>query len=221
MGVRLREALESSVIAVSLWALGIGCGTPAPTAVAIPVAAPSPPLSSQPPAQPVEPAGDPCAGLEPSAFDFPVGWPDAQGYYDAQPFGRNAHLGSDWNGVGGGDTDHGDPVSSVGDGRVRSVSDVGGGWGLVVRVVHHDGARCVESLYAHLSAALVQEGQRVSRGEQIGRIGDASGRYWAHLHLELRDRPGAPLGGGYGAPDGHLDPTAFIQARRPGSGRQR
>ena len=37
-------------------------------------------------------------------FDFPVGPPDAKGYYDAQSFGKNRHLGSDWNGVGGGNT---------------------------------------------------------------------------------------------------------------------
>ncbi|HEY9169431.1 MAG TPA: hypothetical protein VIN72_08085 [Lutibacter sp.] len=32
--------------------------------------------------------------------DFPVGKPNAKGYYDAQPFGKNRHLGSDWNGKG-------------------------------------------------------------------------------------------------------------------------
>ncbi|MBL4587064.1 MAG: hypothetical protein JKX84_08430, partial [Flavobacteriales bacterium] len=26
-------------------------------------------------------------------FDFPVGPPDAKGYYNAQPFGKNEHLG--------------------------------------------------------------------------------------------------------------------------------
>ena len=33
-------------------------------------------------------AADPCHGLPPAdGFDFPVGPPDAAGYYDAQPFG--------------------------------------------------------------------------------------------------------------------------------------
>lgn len=49
----------------------------------------------------------------------------------------------------------------------------------------------------------------------LGTIGDAGGQYLAHLHFELRDRIGAPLGGGYGTPDGQVDPTAFILANRP------
>lgn len=35
-------------------------------------------------------------------FDFPVGKPDADGYYNAQDFQENYHLGEDWNGNGGG-----------------------------------------------------------------------------------------------------------------------
>ena len=34
-----------------------------------------------------------------SVFDFPVGKPDAVGYYNAQEFTENDHLGEDWNGV--------------------------------------------------------------------------------------------------------------------------
>ncbi len=165
---------------------------------------------------PPSPLADPCAGVSPAdGFDFPVGPPDAEGYYDAQPFGKNDHLGSDWNGVGGGNTDLGDRVSAVARGRVTEVEDVGGGWGNVVRVVHRDGDSCVESLYAHLSKVSVLPGESVKRGQQIGAIGTATGRYWAHLHLEIRDAPGAPLGGGYGDPDRQVDPTAFVKARRP------
>lgn len=161
-------------------------------------------------------AADPCSGLKAvDGFDFPVGAPDAQGDYDAQPFGRNQHLGSDWNGVGGGNSDYGDPVFATADGRVWSVSDVGGGWGKVIRVVHRDGRACVESLYAHLSEIDVAEGARVRRGQRIGAIGDADGAYWAHLHFELRTQAGDPLGQGYGNPVSQVDPTKFIRARRP------
>ena len=74
----------------------------------------------------------------------------------------------------------------------------------------------VESLYAHLATIEVARGDVVTRGHRIGTIGDAGGRYPAHLHLELRDRVGLPLGRGYGAETrGYLDPTAFIRARRP------
>jgi murein DD-endopeptidase MepM/ murein hydrolase activator NlpD len=155
-----------------------------------------------------------------ATFDFPVGGGSADGYYNAQPFGRNAHLGDDWNGNGGGDPDLGDPVLAIADGVVRSTEDHGGGWGKVVRVAHDVGAAgapaYVESLYAHLATIDVEEGDLVTRGRRIGTIGDAGGRYPAHLHLEIRDRVGLPLGRGYGAETrGYLDPTAFIRARRP------
>ena len=153
-------------------------------------------------------------------FDYPVGPPDGAGYYDAQPFGGgHAHLGSDWNGVRGGDSDLGDPVFAVADGRVSDTGDHGGGWGNVVRVVHlvrdDDGPRVVESLYAHLERIDVRVGERVARGRQVGTIGTAGGVYRAHLHFELRAALGRPLGGGYGPPDAQVDPTAFIDAHRP------
>jgi murein DD-endopeptidase MepM/ murein hydrolase activator NlpD len=156
------------------------------------------------------------------SFGFPVGDGSATGYYNAQSFGANDHLGDDWNGLGGGDTDLGDPVLAIGHGVVSSAGDHGGGWGKVVRVVHDIGPAGapvhVESLYAHLDSIEVSRGEVVARGQRIGTIGDAGGRYPAHLHLEVRDRVGLPLGRGYGAKvRGYLDPTAFILARRPAS----
>ncbi|MFZ3377588.1 MAG: hypothetical protein WA183_18730 [Chthoniobacterales bacterium] len=53
-----------------------------------------------------------------NGFDFPVGKPEAQGYYKARGFRSGGHLGEDWDGVGGGDTDLGDPIYSIGDGVV-------------------------------------------------------------------------------------------------------
>ena len=150
------------------------------------------------------------------AFDFPVGAPDAEGYYDAQPFGENDHLGSDWNGLGGNDTDLGDPVYAASAGIVSEAVDYGGGWGNVVRIVHRCGDDEVESLYAHLASVAVVTGAGVGRGDPIGTIGDADGQYLAHLHFELRDVVGLPVGGGYGTQrDGYVDPTAFIAAHRP------
>jgi murein DD-endopeptidase MepM/ murein hydrolase activator NlpD len=149
----------------------------------------------------------PCDG-----FDFPVGAPDGDGYYDAQPFGTNYHLGSDWNGNGGGDTDLGDPVRAVADGIVLHTKDHGRGWGRVLRILHGCG---VESLYAHLDTMEVPVGATVRRGDRIGTIGTAHGVYKAHLHFELRTQP-LSLGGGYAADTtGFVDPTAYIRANRP------
>jgi murein DD-endopeptidase MepM/ murein hydrolase activator NlpD len=144
-------------------------------------------------------------------FDFPVGAPDAVGYHDAQPFGVNEHLGSDWrsNGVG-------DPVYAVAAGIVVDATDIGGDWGNVVRVVHACG---VESLYAHLDRVDVARGATVQRGQPIGTIATAGGWDPPHVHFEIRDRP-LPLGGGYDSDTtGYVDPTAYIRAHRPRTSR--
>ena len=153
-------------------------------------------------------------------FDFPVGPPDARGYYNAQAFGMNFHLGDDWNGVGGGNTDMGDSVFSIAHGVVLEANDFGGGWGNVVRIGHKmrpsDSAIYMESLYAHLLNFGITTGDTLRRGDFIGRIGNANGAYLAHLHLEIRDTLGLPLGGGYSQHTrGYLAPTIFIKNNRP------
>lgn len=152
-------------------------------------------------------------------FDYPVGPPDGKKYYNAQKFGENTHLGDDWNGTGGGNTDLGDPVYSTANGLVVFAQNIGGGWGNVVRVVHVLSEKplvTVESLYAHLERVDVKEGQALKRGQQLGTIGNAGGIYYAHLHFELRTEYGMEVGGGYSENTrGYTDPTAFIKKHRP------
>lgn len=149
-------------------------------------------------------------------FDFPVGPPDGKKYYNAQGFGKNSHLGDDWNGTGGGNTDLGAPVHTCANGMVVFAQDIGGGWGNVVRIVHvvsENPLVVTESLYAHLNDIRVTEGAPVKRGD---RIGTAGGIYPAHLYFEIRTEYGMPVGGGYAADTvGYADPTAYIRAHRP------
>ena len=152
-------------------------------------------------------------------FDFPVGKPNAKGYYNAQKFGKNNHLGDDWNGNGGGNTDFGDPIYSVSNGTVTEAVQFSGGWGMVIRIAHEwnesGKLKKVESLYAHMDTMLVKVGDSVLKGQLIGKIGNAEGIYYAHLHLEIRDSIGYALGGGYSINTrGYLNPTAFIKAHR-------
>lgn len=126
-------------------------------------------------------------------FDYPVGQPDSAGYHKARGFTPNGHLGEDWNGDGGGDTDLGDPIYAIGNGVVVQARDVRVGWGNVVIIRHSyrepapgDPIKTVDSLYGHLDAILVQEGQQVARGQQIATMGTAHGQYDAHLHFEIR-----------------------------------
>ena len=157
-------------------------------------------------------------------FDYPVGAPNAKGYYRAQKFGgRDLHLGEDWNGVGGGNSDYGDRIYAIANGKVSYSDHVRLGWGHVVMIVHPVGIgeEPVEAVYGHLAERRVREGQTVKRGQVIGTMGDADGYYPAHLHFEIRKRAGLPLGGGYGDNDDELflDPTRFIdrhRKRRPG-----
>lgn len=152
-------------------------------------------------------------------FDYPVGAPNAKGYYNAQKFGGAArHLGEDWNGMGGGNSDYGDPVYAIANGKVSYRGHVLCGWGNVVFIVHPvaRGEEPAEAVYAHLAEVRVREGQVVRRGQIIGTIGDADGAHLAHLHFEIREKCGLPLGRGYGD-DGDgafVDPTGFIDAHR-------
>jgi len=162
------------------------------------------------------------------SFVFPLGEGavptdanDGDGWYDAQDFGvfneneQKYHLGEDWNGEGGGDTDLGEPVVSAGIGDIV-YADQAEGWGNVVIVRHTlpDGSE-VESLYGHLESISRTKGT-ITKGEQVGTIGTGGDQYPAHLHLEIRmpesSHWGQP-GPGYSntsQPNGWLEPTEFI-----------
>ncbi|WP_397363363.1 M23 family metallopeptidase [Olleya sp. R77988] len=145
-------------------------------------------------------------------YDFPVGKPDAKQYYNAQKFQENNHLGDDWNGKGGGNTDLGDPIYAIANGYVSFAEDIKGGWGNVIRIIHYNPDKTkVESLYAHCKTILVKQGDYVTKGAKIGTIGTADGAYLAHLHLEIRDDIKLPIGPGY-SPEtkGYLNPTDYI-----------
>ncbi len=154
-----------------------------------------------------------------SGFDFPVGKPDAKGYYNAQPFKKNNHLGDDWNGVRGGNTDFGDTIYAVSHGFITQSIQFFGGWGKVMRqacVWKLDSSiEQVECLYAHMDNMLVKKGDWVVKGQPIGTIGSAEGKYLAHLHFEIRKVPGMDLGAGYSSDTtGFIDPTNFILLHR-------
>lgn len=153
-------------------------------------------------------------------FDYPVGKPDAKNYFKALNFGQRLHLGEDWNGKGGGNTDLGDPVYTAANGLVVYADDICCGWGNTVRIIHflpyHSEYKYVESVYSHLHNVHVKVGDLITRGTQIGSIGNAKGRYSAHLHFEMRDFVNMSMGPGYSDDKfGYLNPSEFIDANRP------
>jgi hypothetical protein len=152
-------------------------------------------------------------------FDFPLGSENGALSYNAQRFTDNRHLGDDLNGIGGEDSDLGDPIYAVADGQVLLASDGGPGWGNVIIILHaytENGERkYVQSYYGHVETMLVRPGDEVKRGQQIATVGSADGRYFAHLHFEMREFITPFVGPGYREDTrGWIDPTAFIQAHR-------
>ncbi len=156
-------------------------------------------------------------------FEFPVGGPNGEGFYTARGFKENGHLGEDWNGRGGGSTDFGLPVRSIGQGRVVLAKDVKVGWGKVIIIRHQyldpatGKAKAVDSFYGHVGSILVMAGQAVERGQLIATIGDNNGMYAAHLNLEIRKNLAIGLDRSKFARDftNYHDPSAFIRAMPP------
>jgi hypothetical protein len=154
-----------------------------------------------------------------SHFDFPLGNENGAMAYNAQRFTENKHLGDDLNGIGGENSDLGDPIYAIADGHVLLARDGGPSWGNVVILLHaylENGERkYVQSYYGHVQDMLVHPGQTVNRGQEIATVGTANGRYFAHLHFEMREFITPFIGPGYRQDTrGWINPTKFIETHR-------
>lgn len=76
---------------------------------------------------------------------------------------------------------YGTPVYAVASGIVTA-SHYSGGWGNEIRIRHNSG---MITQYAHLSRINVRRGQKVVRGQVIGRVGSTGRSTGAHLHFGL------------------------------------
>lgn len=76
----------------------------------------------------------------------------------------------------------GAPVRSIGAGTVILVQELSA-YGRIVAIDH---GGLLASVYAHLSAIAVREGDSVRRGAVIGKVGRSGRIAGTHLHLELR-----------------------------------
>ncbi|MDQ6898045.1 MAG: M23 family metallopeptidase [Candidatus Dormibacteraeota bacterium] len=91
----------------------------------------------------------------------------------------------------------GTPIFAAADGRVQVINSGGGGYGLHVQLTHAGG---LFTLYGHLNSAEVGDGQLVTAGSEIGRMGSTGMSTGFHLHFEVR-RNGRPV-----------DPVPFLPA---------
>lgn len=155
-------------------------------------------------------------------FDQPLGSEHAALTYNAQPFRINRHLGDDLNGIGGGNSDRGDPVYASAAGRVVYSGNPGGGWGNMIILAHRlpspprkGGPRICQTVYAHLETRWAKTGDFVPRGLPLGTVGTADGLYPAHLHFEIREGAFINPAQGYAdSPLNRLSPGPFIRERR-------
>ncbi len=120
-----------------------------------------------------------------AAFKVPLGLPLKTAFRFTSGFGgRNdpingsdrMHEGQDLAG------DYGTPIYSTADGTV-SFAGWEGAYGRLIKVQHAFG---IETRYGHLSQIDVNVGQKVSRGEKIGDMGNSGRSTGTHLHYEVR-----------------------------------
>ncbi|GAB2704833.1 hypothetical protein GCM10027037_33010 [Mucilaginibacter koreensis] len=115
---------------------------------------------------------------------IPMGYPRVSAFtsffgYRGNPFegGRSEfHPGLDFRGQTG------DMVKCTASGRVVFTGRAGG-YGNCIRIQH---AGNLQTWYGHLSHINVREGQRVTVGDVIGRVGSTGRSTGPHLHYEVR-----------------------------------
>jgi len=118
-------------------------------------------------------------------------WTSGFGYRnDPKGYGTRMHEGTDLAGS------YGTPIYATADGTVIHAG-WDGGYGRLVKIQHAFG---IETRYAHMSQIRVEVGQKVSRGDRIGDMGNSGRSTGTHLHYEVR------IGG---AP---VNPMTFIKA---------
>ncbi|MGR3483388.1 DUF5930 domain-containing protein [Salipiger marinus] len=77
---------------------------------------------------------------------------------------------------------HGTSIYSTADGVVTFAGWMSG-YGRLVKIQHEFG---IETRYAHMSKITVKVGERVSRGQQVGAMGNTGRSTGTHLHYEVR-----------------------------------
>ena len=113
------------------------------------------------------PAITPVRGILTSSFGYRA---------DPMTHGRGNHQGIDIAAT------YGKPVYASGDALVLEAG-VQGGLGKAVFLAHGYG---LTTRYGHLSAIAVRPGQRVKRGDLIGKVGNTGRSTGPHLHYEVR-----------------------------------
>jgi murein DD-endopeptidase MepM/ murein hydrolase activator NlpD len=111
-----------------------------------------------------------------AGWDWPLDGPITQDFGQSLTI-YGTHRGLDIDG------DTGDPIRAAASGTVVVAGYYDACGGLDVHIDHGDG---LVTWYRHLSRVLVSVGQRVDRGDLIGRVGSAGCSTGSHLHFAVR-----------------------------------
>lgn len=138
--------------------------------------------------------------LDPDAvvqWPFPVSVPTSSSF--GPRWGR-MHEGADFT------PGEGAQIRAVAGGTVRIATENGGAFGVTVYIESIVDGQTVFSRYAHmLNGSLgVREGDIVSAGTVVGRVGNTGRSFGAHLHLEVSTG------------NGTLDPVSWLQEKTSG-----
>ena len=89
------------------------------------------------------------------------------------------------------------PVMAIADGVVITSTDAGGGYGVYIEIQHTVEGRLITSSYSHMTygSRLVNVGDSVTAGQQIGAIGATGQVTGPHLHLEVWGTDGVRFDG--------------------------
>jgi murein DD-endopeptidase MepM/ murein hydrolase activator NlpD len=114
-----------------------------------------------------------------AAERLPFSMPVLDSFRFTSPFGfrwGRLHAGTDFA------APVGTPVYATADGIVTEAG-WSSGYGRLIKIQHEFG---IETRYGHLNAIRVEVGQRVSRGDRIGDMGNSGRSTGPHLHYEVR-----------------------------------
>jgi murein DD-endopeptidase MepM/ murein hydrolase activator NlpD len=89
---------------------------------------------------------------------------------------RKMHTGVDFT------APKGTPIYATGDGVIKEVTSVFGGYGKFVEIDHGFG---FVTRYAHMNDFNVRKGQKVKRGDMIGTVGNTGSSTAPHVHYEI------------------------------------
>ena len=117
-------------------------------------------------------------------------WPTRGAYRISSPYGYRSASISGWSFHGGidivvgGQSSSGIPVVAAASGTVEKVQKSYSGYGHMVLINHGNG---IKTRYAHMQPGSlnVYVGQKVSKGQQIGKIGSTGNSTGPHLHFEV------------------------------------